>query len=255
MIEHSVTQVWTRAFVGGAPPPPRPAWAPVAPAFRDLTPADLARHAGGAVGECVSGWAFDSVTAQPTRYLPWLEARAAATGVETRYGIRLASLAELAPEFDAVINCSGLGARELSADRALTPVRGQVVRVAAPWVQRALFVDEVTYIIPNADWVVLGGSATSGDERTEVDADETADIVSRCSAALPSLTTAPVLGAWAGLRPVRSPVRVERGESLSRARGARPTAVVHCVGHGGSGVTLHWGCAGDAVALVVEALG
>jgi len=31
--------------------------------------------------------------------------------------------------------------------------------------------------------------------------------------------------------------------------------VIHCYGHGGSGVTLHWGCAGDTVKLIQRSLG
>jgi len=31
--------------------------------------------------------------------------------------------------------------------------------------------------------------------------------------------------------------------------------VVHSYGHGGAGVTLHWGCAGDTVRLVQQCLG
>jgi D-amino-acid oxidase len=45
-----------------------------------------------------------------------------------------------------------------------------------------------------------------------------------------------------GLRPGRASVRVE----AESRRGAR---LVHDYGHGGSGVTLSWGCAREAAAL------
>ena len=51
----------------------------------------------------------------------------------------------------------------------------------------------------------------------------------------------------AGLRPARSSgVRLER--DTVRLDGA-DVPVVHCYGHGGCGVTLHWGCAVEAAAL------
>ncbi len=44
-----------------------------------------------------------------------------------------------------------------------------------------------------------------------------------------------------GLRPGRSPLRLESEE-------LRSVPVVHCYGHGGSGITLAMGCAEDVVA-------
>jgi len=42
-------------------------------------------------------------------------------------------LHQLAEEgYDLIINCSGLGARELVADETMTPIRGQVYRVIDP---------------------------------------------------------------------------------------------------------------------------
>lgn len=40
------------------------------------------------------------------------------------------TLHELAEDgYDLIINCSGLGARELVADKTVTPIRGQVYKV------------------------------------------------------------------------------------------------------------------------------
>ena len=57
------------------------------------------------------------------------------------------------------------------------------------------------------------------------------------------LAGAPVLGHRVGLRPARRTVRLE-------AVPGETGTVVHCYGHGGSGVTLAWGCADDVLALV-----
>lgn len=75
------------------------------------------------------GWNFITYTAEPVLLLPWLMEKFIALGgkVEKR---KIRTLDELAEEgYDLIINCSGLGARELVADKTMTPIRGQVYRV------------------------------------------------------------------------------------------------------------------------------
>lgn len=53
--------------------------------------------------------------------------------------------------FDLVINCAGLGAKVfVKDDIELYPIRGQVIRVKAPWVKEAVIddSDDGNYIIP-----------------------------------------------------------------------------------------------------------
>ena len=65
----------------------------------------------------------------------------------------------------------------------------------------------------------------------------------------PALRDAQVLEHVAGLRPGRPTVRLE-----GRADLADGTPLIHNYGHGGSGITLSWGCA-EEVAALAETLG
>ena len=173
-------------------------------------------------------------------HLPWLVGRLRALGgtVERR---EVASLDEV--EADAVVNCAGLGARELAGDDSLVAVRGQILRVAAPDVREWLLdqsdPQRLVYVVPRVNDVVLGGTADEGAEDRTPDPATTAAIRARCAALIPALRDAPVVDVAVGLRPARPSVRLE-------AEGR----VVHCYGHGGAGVTLAWGCAGEVAALL-----
>ena len=173
-------------------------------------------------------------------HLPWLVGRLRAldASVERRH---VASFDEL--DADAVVNCAGLGARELAADTSLVAVRGQVVRVAAPEVREWLLdqsdPQRLVYVVPRENDVVLGGTADEGAEDRTPDPATTDAIRARCAALVPALRDAPVVDVAVGLRPVRPAVRLE-------VEGR----VVHCYGHGGAGVTLAWGCAGEVAALL-----
>jgi D-amino-acid oxidase len=139
-----------------------------------------------------------------------------------------------------VVNCTGLGARELAADQTVSAARGQVVHVTAlPGVPCVADEDELIYILPRRDRIVVGGSYEPGNENEAVDPEQTTSLLSRASALAPRLAEAEVLGARVGLRPVRSAgPRVERSGD-----------VIHCYGHGGAGLTLSWGCARRVVEL------
>jgi D-amino-acid oxidase len=186
------------------------------------------------------GLRFAAPAVDMSIHLPWLVSRLRALGgdVERR---AVGSFDEL--DADAVVNCAGLGARELAGDASLTAVRGQVVRVTAPdvdeWLLDQSDPQRLVYVVPRERDVVLGGTAQEGAEDLEPDPATSAAIRARCAALVPALRDAPVVGVAVGLRPVRPAVRLE-------AEGR----VVHCYGHGGAGVTLAWGCAGEVAALL-----
>lgn len=164
---------------------------------------------------------------------------------------KVTSLQELS-HFDIIVNCSGLGSRALVGDTQVYPMRGQVLKVEAPWLKHFIRDgDGQTYIYPGIHSVTLGGTRQEEDWRLQVDRGEAESILERCSRLEPSLRKAKVLSEWVGLRPGRRNLRVEREVVLLQGR---QVPVVHNYGHGGFGVTLAWGTALDAVGLVKHCL-
>ncbi|MBU6531833.1 FAD-dependent oxidoreductase [Streptomyces mayonensis] len=178
-------------------------------------------------------------------HLPWLRERLLAAGgvVETR---AVAGLDEVrAP---VVVNCTGLGARELVPDAAVRPVRGQLVVVENPGIRTWLVSADqssgaTTYFLPQPGRLLLGGTAEEDDWSAEPDPGVAEAILRRCAALRPEIAEARVLRHLVGLRPARHAVRLER-ETLPDGR-----LLVHNYGHGGAGVTVAWGCAQEAAGL------
>jgi D-amino-acid oxidase len=196
----------------------------------------------------VDGYAYEVPVIEMPVYLRYLRERFAAGGGEVRQAA-LASVSEAFADADAVVNTSGLGARELVGDRELFPIRGQVLRVApVPGLRRFVLDDHghrgLAYIVPRGDGVVLGGTADDGAEDAAVDPHTAAAIRERCEALEPALRGAQALEHKVGLRPGRPSVRLQ----TERDDDGRP--LIHNYGHGGAGVTLSWGCARAVVALL-----
>lgn len=70
-----------------------------------------------------------------------------------------------------VINCTGLGARELFGDTELTPVRGQILFMPPQPALDYGYIDPKNdlYMFPRSDGIIFGGSHEIGESSTEPD--------------------------------------------------------------------------------------
>src|SRR5437868_14912526 len=192
----------------------------------------------------VSGFTIDVPLIETGRYLKYLAARLANAGGPINGCTRFADWEEIDSRFDLVINCAGIGARELVPDPEMEPHRGQVAIVQKLELPYALVCDDppLMYAIPRSNDCVFGGTNEISDDRT-ADPKTTARIIRECERVL-GRSAPPLIRERVGLRPARSGgVRVAAG----KLRDGRP--VIHNYGHGGSGVTLSWGCAETVLEL------
>lgn len=156
-------------------------------------------------------------------------------------------------EFDAIFNCTGLGAQHLCNDAKVVPIRGQIMKVRAPWIKTAFYADYDTYILPGFGGIVtLGGTRQYESYNLQIDKYDSMSIRERCEMLLPSLKNATIVREAVGLRPYRSSVRVDI-ELLTDSKG-QSLNVIHNYGHGGYGVTTSPGTAIYAVHLLREML-
>ena len=195
-----------------------------------------------------SGFSLRVPLMDTTIYLDYLANRFVTAGGSIAANTHFARLEDVDPKFDVVINCAGIGARELVRDTDLEPHRGQVAIVPRikdlPY---AVVCDDapLMYAIPRRNDCVLGGTNELSNDLA-ADSTTTMRIVTECTRAL-KIEKPNVLGERVGLRPFRkSGVRVER-DQLRNGR-----TIVHNYGHGGSGFTLSWGCAERVFELATD---
>ncbi|KAK6179866.1 hypothetical protein SNE40_012123 [Patella caerulea] len=196
------------------------------------------------------GQFFTSYLVDCTSYLPWLMKRYTDRGGKI-INRTIQTLNELYPLYDIIINCSGLRSYQLLDDKDVFPIRGETIRVHAPWIKHFYsqdIGDEVTYILPGSKNVVLGGTYQKDNWNIYSHREDRLALFERCCQILPSLKMATVDHSWVGLRPGRKSIRLE----LEPASQHTKCRVIHNYGHGGGGITLHWGCAQTVVDLIQD---
>ncbi len=195
-----------------------------------------------------SGFALRVPLTDTTIYLDYLAKRFRKARGETKANVHFKNLEDVDSKFDVVINCAGIGARQLAEDADLEPHRGQVAVVPRiEGLSCAVVCDDapLMYAIPRTNDCVFGGTNEVSDNLA-ADPATTERIIAECSRVL-NIDKPKVLAERVGLRPFRkSGVRVER----DRLRDGR--TVIHNYGHGGAGFTLSWGCAREVLDIAAS---
>jgi D-amino-acid oxidase len=197
----------------------------------------------------VAGWRYTAPLATMPVYLAYLAERFRQAGGVIEPG-SVTSLRDLT-DAPLLVNCTGVGARDLAGDPEMVPVRGQVVIVTNPGVDE-FYIDhgeespDYVYFFPHGSTVLLGGTAHHGAWDLTPRPGVAERIQGDCARACPALAGASVVEHRVGLRPYRPEVRLE-AEKLPEGR-----VLWHNYGHGGGGVTLSWGCAREITEAVLS---
>ena len=171
-------------------------------------------------------------------FLPWLMEKLGNMGVSfTKADIE--SLEDIT-DCDLIINCCGLGSKLLESDSEIYAVRGQVALLKAKNLDHIFLENEKPlYIVPRQDAIIVGGTFEENIYEEKTVQETLTTILENAYNIMPELRDQEVIGSWAGLRPYRKLVRLEKVGK-----------VIHNYGHGGSGFTLAWGCAEDVKNLI-----
>lgn len=230
----------------------------------DLLPeSQVKRHDEVQIGDAFFNrcWSFLTIAIDMSIYFPYLRQCALERGADIRqkHVETIEGAKSSLSSGDILINCSGLGARELCHDPALQPMQGQI------------------YLMPLADDVPPGRVAVGADELCLVPRQESWGVGSIQRYVPPDTTQAVYMekdeafllanvprlcglvgiedigiqkgrgSGVAGLRPVR-----KDGFRLESKRLPSGGSVIHNYGHGGAGVSLSWGCADAVLELVMN---
>jgi D-amino-acid oxidase len=195
-----------------------------------------------------SGFSLPVPLMDTTIYLDYLAARFLEAGGEINANVRFEKLEDVDASFELLINCAGIGARELVQDVDVEPHRGQVaIMPRIEGLSCAIVCDDepLMYAIPRTNDCVFGGTNEVSDNLA-ADSATTLQIVAECCHVL-NIDEPRVIAERVGLRPFR-----KSGLRLERARLRDGRTVIHNYGHGGAGFTLSWGCAREVLDMATS---
>lgn len=175
---------------------------------------------------------------------------------------------------DLIVNCTGMGAREICKDKELIPARGTTLKFDRKSCQRRDSVQtnesgmqnlhdaiirtseepwgsatHPAYLIPRGDTIVVGGTVLKGDEELTVRPEERERMMKSAACFGIDVESSPPTGEWVGLRPYRSLIECKFEERTSNLDESIP--IFHNYGHGGSGWTIQTGAARACVNAVL----
>jgi glycine/D-amino acid oxidase-like deaminating enzyme len=202
------------------------------------------------------GYEIEAPVVSMDNYLNWLYNKVITDSVKV-IKKRIVSLQSLCEDFDFVVNCTSLGARELISDTNFNVYKGEYFVVPANGIALTHYVGDddfptgMSYIIPRFGELLIGGCAYSGEENyhSQLDWKETYTRATIYTPQLISMADDFQPRRVIGLRPYRTGgVRLE----LDSKQGIGSGKIIHNYGHGGSGFSLSWGCAEEVLALIMN---
>lgn len=157
----------------------------------ELYAAERLRAGEHPFGDYAGVWRLDALLIEPDRYLRALvnDFRLAGGRIVVRDFATPAEVLALAEP--VIVNCTGLGARELFGDQQLVPVRGQTVLLKPQPELDYMYVAAGAQMFPRSDGVLLGGTADEGEWSLEPDPAVTAAILARHREAVRRLSAVP----------------------------------------------------------------
>ncbi|KAF6026359.1 hypothetical protein EB796_015333 [Bugula neritina] len=209
-----------------------------------------------------SGWHVTSVCVDTRRYLPYLLNKFHRNGGHIKR-CKVHSFSQVAQEYDVIINCTGLGSRELARDSNMYPVKGQLLKMETDKkVTDFLYFMNLSvksdgshtnfYYIPHGNEVVVGGSYDPDVENRSVDADLSRELEAMARQLHPVMKTGRVVKEYTGLRPVRRGIlRIDK--KIEVVDGKR-TVIIHNYGQSQDGVAMSWGSALQVIELLAPEL-
>jgi D-amino-acid oxidase len=229
-----------------------PTWSDIALSFTELTATELEVYPG-----TIWGYRIRTPLAEMDRYLAWLYRSVWRLG--GHFVLRgIDAIEELEGNgFDGIVNCAGLGARKLTNDDELAGVRGQYLVLEKPAGIPDFFVGDdenplgVTYVVPRANDVLVGGTKEHGVDTLAFEESVPA-FIERASQLCDWLgvpDNIAVRQKVVGIRPYR-----RSGVRLELTSAPLGTPLVHNYGHGGAGFSLSWGCARAIRELLSDAM-